>query len=228
MARRSLVRRAARRVRRHLGARLVARAGIRSRLPHTAGVALTFDDGPDPDFTPQVLSTLSDAGVTATFFLVGRAVERHPELARRIVAEGHQIASHSWSHPDPAVTGLADLVRDYRRGRRALERVVGGEHRMFRPPMGHVDARGAIAMRVAGLRPWLWTIDPQDWRSDVDRDDIVGQVVTAGAGDVVLLHDGLATVLAESGRDRTPTVTAVPDIVRTLLDRGQRLVPLPP
>src|SRR5581483_7402951 len=141
-------------VRRRLSTR-----GVRRRTGRPGTVALTFDDGPDPVYTPRVLDALAAEGAVATFFLVGRNAARHPELVRRIVAEGHGVGSHTWSHPELAETSLPALVREVRRGRRELERLAGSEVRRFRPPKGHTSAAVFLAGRAAGVITWNWSLD---------------------------------------------------------------------
>ena len=193
-----------------------ARAGTRSiarlqeRLPRAGAVALTFDDGPDPEFTPQVLDVLARHRALATFFLVGRRARRHPELARRIVAAGHNVGSHSLTHPEVAELSWRAIGREYRGGRRAVEHAVGSRVRLFRPPKGHLDARSAAIMRLCGLRPWLWTLDPEDWRPEMTAARILERIGTPRDGDVLLLHDGNESPVSPRAADRSATVAALP------------------
>jgi peptidoglycan/xylan/chitin deacetylase (PgdA/CDA1 family) len=198
-------------------------------LPPEAGpkaVALTFDDGPDAEYTPQVLELLAEHGVVATFFCVGKRTERHPELVRRMVAEGHAVGSHSWSHRDAWTLPWRVLTEDYRAGRHALERVVGRRVTLFRPPKGHLDARGALAIRAAGLRPWLWTVSPEDWQPGVTPEDMLERLRGLAGRDVVLLHDGLELPIAPEALDRSATVDLLPDLVALARERGLTFVTL--
>jgi peptidoglycan-N-acetylglucosamine deacetylase len=203
-------------------------AGVRHRLPAgEAGVALTFDDGPDPRFTPAVLDVLAEHGVVATFFLVGRRAERHPGIVSRILREGHAAGSHSWSHPDPGGVSPARLFSEYRRGRRAVEAAVGAPVALFRPPMGDVGLPSATAATLSRVRPWLWTRDPSDWRPGRTTGEIVDAVGDLHAGDVVLLHDGIELPVTEAALDRSSTVAAVPLLIRRARAAGLDLVTLP-
>ena len=203
-------------------------AGARRHLGRDSGaVALTFDDGPHPEFTPQVLDRLAALDVVATFFLVGRNAARHPDLVRRIVDRGHAVGSHSWSHPDPWTLGLRHLIVDYRRGRQAVERASGGTARLFRPPKEHLGRRGPVAVRVVRLRPWLSSIDSEDWVPGTSTEQILARVEPVSPGDVILLHDWLEGALDERGLDRSETVAAIDGIVTMVRDRGLRLVRLP-
>ncbi|HVL91733.1 MAG TPA: polysaccharide deacetylase family protein [Acidimicrobiales bacterium] len=210
-----------------LATALVARAGARRSLDPAAGaVALTFDDGPDPVFTPALLDELARLQVTATFFLVGRRAEAHPALVRRILADGHTVGSHSSTHPDPWRLGLRQLAGDYRRGRSQVERAAGRPAPLFRPPKGYVNGTGAAAMLAARARPWLWTIDPHDWEPGATTESIVAGVSGLGGGDVVLLHDAIEGPLAPAALDRSATVAAVPAIVALARGRGLQLTAL--
>jgi peptidoglycan-N-acetylglucosamine deacetylase len=193
----------------------------------TSTLALTFDDGPDPQFTPRILDVLADLQVAATFFVIGRRARAHPELVQRILAEGHALGTHSQSHPDPWTLSPRELWRDYRDGRRTVEEITERPVHLFRPPRGYIDAVGAVAMRAARLRPWLWTVDSGDWRPGMGTGQLVAGLVTIRPGDVVLLHDGLEGPLAPEAADRSATVEALPLVVRVLHGRGLRLVTLP-
>jgi len=198
----------------------------RTTIPVERGVALTFDDGPDPDFTPQVLDALAAAGAHATFFVVGKRAERHPELVRRIADEGHRLGSHSWSHREPGSLSARELARDYRLGRRAVEAAAWRDVPLFRPPRGLWDARTALLTRSAGLRTWLWTVDSEDWRPGVSAGEIVERAGGVAGGGVILLHDALELPTAPEAEDRSATVEALPALVERIRARGLDLVRL--
>jgi peptidoglycan/xylan/chitin deacetylase (PgdA/CDA1 family) len=189
-------------------------------------VALTFDDGPDPEHTPAILDELARLGAVATFFLVGANAAAHPQIVRRIAAEGHAVGSHSSSHPEPWTLRPDALLRDYARGRAQVQDVVGRPADLFRPPKGYVDAAGAAVMLAARLRPWLWTLDPRDWEPEVRAAEIVGRLDALRAGDVVLLHDRIEGPLAPSALDRSTTREALPEIVALARSRGLDFVTL--
>ncbi len=196
------------------------RRGVRDHLPRSAGaVALTFDDGPDPEFTPLVLAELDRVGVAATFFVVGERAIAHPDLVRRIVAAGHALGSHSRTHPEPGSLGWR-VVTDFARGRRAVERAVGKRVTLFRPPKGYVSTRERWAMAAARVQPWLWTIDTADWEPGAAADAIVATTERIASGDVVLLHDGICGALAPEALDRSATVAAIDGIVARARARG--------
>ena len=200
---------------------MVALAGVEKQLdPAAHAVALTFDDGPDPVSTPVILDELKRLGVVATFFIVGHRARQWPEIVRRMVDEGHAIGSHSHSHPEPWRTNLVGIAREYRRGRSEVEWAAQRPVRLFRPPKGYVDGAGALAMVLTRLVPWLWTIDPGDWRPDARPDDILAGLDGLRGGDVVLLHDAIEGPLSPTALDRSATAAALADIV-ALADERQ-------
>ena len=203
--------------------------GVRARrgLDGAAdAVALTFDDGPDPEFAPPFLDELRRLGIVATFFVVGHRARARPDLVRRALDEGHAVGSHSHTHPEPWTKPVPALLGDYRRGRQAAEAAVGRRVRLFRPPKGYLNGSGAAAMLGAGVRPWLWTVDPRDWMPEVTADDVVQGLDGLTGGDVVLLHDAIEGPLAPSALDRSATLAALPAIADLVRSRGLRFTTL--
>jgi len=143
------------------GSRIFGRAVIAPRRP--GELSLTFDDGPNPVWTPRLLDTLAQHQVRATFFMLGSYAEREPALVRRAAAEGHLIGNHSWSHLNLAMTGAGRVREELRRASQTLEQMTGAPVRWFRPPFG---ARRPAVLRVArelGLQPVLWNAMTSDW-----------------------------------------------------------------
>jgi peptidoglycan/xylan/chitin deacetylase (PgdA/CDA1 family) len=178
------------------------------------GVALTFDDGPHPEGTPEVLAILDEAGIRATFFLVGEQVQRRPALAAEIAARGHLIALHGHRHrPQPALTARA-VDDDLARGAAAIEGATGIAPGWHRPPYGLYSPAGLEAVRRRGLNPLLWSRWGKDWRRLTTPERIAAR---AGAnlrpGDVILLHD--ADFYSSRGSHRR-TAQALRLIVREL------------
>lgn len=145
------------------------------------GVALTFDDGPDPELTPLVLSVLAAADAHATFFMVGEAATRRPDLVGDVVAAGHEIGSHTWSHTDLARADRATTTRQIVEGHRAIAAAAGRPLSLFRPPWG--DLTGG-AVRVAAEL----ALDVVLWSHSAEH--LPAALVP---GDVILLHDGVRT-----------------------------------
>ena len=183
-------------------------------------VALTFDDGPWPHTTQQMLTILSQRQAPATFFVVGRQVERYPELVHREVAAGMAIGSHSYRHPQPFDRLPVARIRDeITQGRRTL--VPLGIHPVgFRPPGGAASPAVTAAAQELGDRTVLWSVDPADWQPGVASDQLVQRVLAAARpGAIVLLHDG--------GGNRSATVAALPAIIDGLRRLGLTLTVVP-
>jgi peptidoglycan/xylan/chitin deacetylase (PgdA/CDA1 family) len=154
---------------------------------HARAVCLTFDDGPHPEHTPRLLDRLAALEVVATFFVVGERAARHPDLVRRVVAEGHALGHHSWSHGDPEVTSAQALADEARRTEALLASLTGQRPRLFRPPHGKLTAAKAARLWARRQTIVLWNRDPKDFAGA----PLGAWVRAAGlsGGDVVLLHD---------------------------------------
>jgi peptidoglycan/xylan/chitin deacetylase (PgdA/CDA1 family) len=198
-------------------------ARVTGRLQDPGAVAITFDDGPDPEFTPRVLEVLQRHQAPATFFIVGRRARRHPALVQRIVAAGHAVGSHTDTHADGWTLSPAEYARELWRGRRALESVTGRRETEFRPPKGYLPAQAALTAAALGIRPWMWSANPKDWRPGITAAEIVGSMPALTGGEIVLLHDGIELPLAPEAEDRSATVEALPAIIDAARSRGLRL-----
>jgi peptidoglycan/xylan/chitin deacetylase (PgdA/CDA1 family) len=159
------------------------------RMPKPA-IALTFDDGPHPGHTPAMLDALARTGTRATFFVVGREVEKYPEVARRIVAEGHGIGGHSYDHTVITSLDVAALVDDLGHCRRVIRDATGLDTGLFRPPKGEVSLRSIRTVCRAGYTLVHWTRTYSDYKQDgvealTRRIDASPPI----AGDILLFHD---------------------------------------
>ncbi|MES2707771.1 MAG: polysaccharide deacetylase family protein [Verrucomicrobiota bacterium] len=186
-------------------------------------VAITFDDGPVPANTPRLLDMLSQRGIKATFFVVGNFAVRYPQIIRRITADGHEIANHTWTHR--ALTSLGDsgVRSELQRSQDLIVKVAGAgaAPRMFRPPGGAITARQkSWIMSEFGYPCILWSIDPRDWEAP-SRGGCRGQpweltrriVSQAKAGDIILVHDLHGS-----------SVDAMPATLDALLAKGFRFL----
>jgi len=199
---------------------------------HPGLIALTFDDGPDPEWTPDILDILKQENVPATFFVIGKNGQAHPELLRRIINEGHELGNHTFTHPNLGeIPGrITDL--ELNATQRLIESVTGRSTVLFRPPyFGDAEAdkpeevepairAEKLGYIIVGLR-----IDPSDWMPGATADEIVQKTVkramdtnSESRGQVVLLHD--------SGGDRAATVQALPRLIHELRARGFKFVPV--
>ncbi len=189
-------------------------------------IALTFDDGPDPLYTPQVLDLLKAAHVPATFFVIGMNADLYPDLTKRIYLEGHQLGVHTFTHPNLSLVTPAQFAVELNATQRLLEEQLGVSSLLFRPPFaedvepetpdqaGAVTRAGDMGYYTVGMG-----IDPLDWATGASAAKIVQdtlQQIHSGEGQVVLLHD--------AGGNRAATVAALPILIRTLRAEGYQLV----
>jgi len=169
--------------------RLIIR-GRRAKYPARPAISLTFDDGPDPQHTPWLLDECARLGIRGTFFVIGKKVVAEPDLARRIVAEGHELGNHTWSHADPARISAADFLKEVEDTSRLLQDVCGVDCRVTRPPHGKLTWAKMRGLWRLGHTIALWNVDSKDYRM-TDASEI--QQWCAGYqprhGDVVLFHD---------------------------------------
>lgn len=182
-------------------------------------IAITFDDGPVREGTELILSILEQTKTPATFFFIGKNVERCPDLARRAVAEGHQIENHSFDHSRWGVMRNGEYWTDQWRLTDAAIAAAGGpaQTAYFRPPMGFKSRRMARAARIAGVRMVAWSLRGMDG-VPTTSDAILARILPrAKAGDIIALHDG-----EEPGRTRSaaPTIAALPQLIKGLRDKG--------
>jgi peptidoglycan/xylan/chitin deacetylase (PgdA/CDA1 family) len=170
-----------------IGLRRLARASTSGRPGTTA---LTYDDGPHPEVTPQVLDALAAAGAHATFFVVGARALEHPRILHRMRDEGHSVGTHTMGHLDLATAAWDDARREIEDGRAAVEGILGRPVPLFRPPKGHLSIRSAMLLRAPRWRTHLWDTDAYDWQPDATARSIADAALSTGLdGRVVLLHD---------------------------------------
>ncbi len=196
--------------------------GIR-RTQRRDRVALTFDDGPHPVDTPAILEILDRAGVRATFFFVGKKARAYPHLVRQAAASGHEVESHSDTHPWWfSLAGPGRTRREIQGASRALEELSGRRVRFFRPPMGHRTFFLEGSLAEAGLELVLWSRRPFD-TLPVSPERIRKRVVASAApGEILGLHEGVGRAPGSPSR----TVAALPAILRGLRERGLEPAPL--
>jgi len=184
--------------------------------PRAGVVALTFDDGPHSVHTPGVLDLLRQHGARATFFAIGEAARAHPELLRRIAAEGHAVASHTNSHADLSRLGFSAAWKECAEARTTLERLSGQRVRFLRPPWGKMRASTFLVALCQRVTLALWSFDSLDSRR-LSADELAARVAESDLrpGEVLLFHD-----------DGANTVEALERILTCLKERGLRCVTL--
>ncbi|MFI5058236.1 MAG: glycosyltransferase [Candidatus Acidiferrales bacterium] len=194
-------------------------------------IALSFDDGPDPQWTPKILDALKEKNVSGTFFVIGDEANRYPGILKREYAEGHVIGNHTFTHPRFDEISHTQIKWELNLTQRLFESTLGIKSLLFRPPYG-IDHQPEYAEEVAQLplpqeMGYLIVgqqIDPNDWRQrngkQVPAQEIVDNVLRqATKGNIVLFHDG--------GGDRSQTVAALPQVIDKLRAKGYQIVPVP-
>ncbi|MFC7626002.1 polysaccharide deacetylase family protein [Microlunatus sp. GCM10028923] len=177
-------------------------------------VALTFDDGPSASgSTDDVLAALERENAKATFFMLGERAQEYPDLARKVVEEGHEIANHSWDHSSLAKQSPDQIRKSVSDSGAAIKKATGVEPILLRPPYGATNATVREIVEKLGYRQKMWDVDSRDWESK-DANKVVRSVLAdIDAGETVLLHD-----IHQS------TADAVPELIKQLKKRGFTMV----
>ncbi len=177
-------------------------------------IAMTFDDGPSAQLTPRLLDILKERGMHVTFFVVGQNAKDHPEILKRAVAEGHEIANHSWSHPNLAKMSDEAVRSELNRTSEAIAAALGKTPNLMRPPYGSLsNAQRKWVHDDLHMKIILWDVDPLDWKRP--GPSVVEQRILDGTrpGSIILSHDIHA-----------PTIEAMPDTFDKLLAKGYKFV----
>ena len=187
------------------------------------GVALTFDDGPDPETTKEVLDILDRRGVKATFFVIGRKVEEHPDVVKEIIERGHEVGVHGYAHDRLfSLRGAKRVRADLERAIRTLEGITDKRPVLFRPPIGHTNPTIARVADELDLIVVGWTVAARDGIARTKVDDVVARVsrgVRDGA--IVVMHDA-----AERGGRKPAGVAALGAVLDAIEDKNLSVVPL--
>ncbi len=192
---------------------------VRVGRAREAGLALTFDDGPDPETTPQVLDALREAGVPATFFVLADRAEAHPELIRRMLAEGHEVHPHGEVHRHAWTRAPWGVWQDVQRAAERLQRLTGVRPTYYRPPHGAYTLATVLALRAAHLTGAHWTVEAHDWRPDFTPEDVTRRVLEhARPGGIIVMHD--------AGPGAENTIPALPGLIAELRAREYVFRPL--
>ncbi|MFZ3062174.1 MAG: polysaccharide deacetylase family protein [Actinomycetota bacterium] len=181
-------------------------------------VALTFDDGPDPNYTPRILDILKEKNVRATFFLVGREVEQHPDIVEREISEGHELENHSYSHPELEVETDAQIQNEIVKGGEAIEKMTGKKPKYFRPPKGLVGGEVFTIANANGYQVILWGITIEHSASKTPPEEANRVLKAIEPGMIILAHDGRL--------NRIKTVEALPIIIDGLRAKGYKFLTL--
>ena len=186
--------------------------------PTRREIALTFDDGPNANYTPQILIILRRYRIKATFFCIGSLVKRRPDLVQQEYSAGNLVGNHTWSHPYLPSLASSKILWQLSVTSRTIQKAIGRWPIFFRPPYGAYDAKVLTQANRLGLTTVMWNVDPEDW-SMPGSNAIISRVLSwAGSGSSILMHDG--------GGNRAHTVQALPIIIESLLRRGFTFVTL--
>lgn len=196
---------------------------IRQGPHHFKYVAITFDDGPDPEFTPEILDILKQKDVKATFFLVGKNVERYPSIAKRIAEEGHLLGNHTYSHKSLIPLSKNATVSEIKKAENAILNATGQRPTLFRPPRGIYSDFARKFLQDERYTIVLWDVSAIDW-AELSPNSIVANVMNnTGPGSIILLHDS-GDLVKYKGGDRTSTVKALPQIIDNLRREGYEFI----
>ncbi|GEM_PF-2081666 len=192
----------------------VVRAPVLGRLRHPASVLLTFDDGPNPVFTPQVLQILAANHIHAVFCMIGARARAHPMMVRAVLAGGHTLCDHTQDHDEKLAQHGASRIRiDIAQGAASILAASGGIHpRFFRAPGGRWSIPMEAEVRAQHMTALKWTVDPRDWSRPGSRQITAAVMSQLRPGGVVLMHDG--------GGDRSQTVDALRRLIKVLRGAG--------
>jgi peptidoglycan/xylan/chitin deacetylase (PgdA/CDA1 family) len=177
--------------------------------PNVRAVALTFDDGPHPAFTPQIIAILGKYNVKATFFVVGKMARQSPELVKREAAAGHVVGNHSYDHVNLTKIPVGQIGVEWRKCNALIKSVLGADPTFCRPPGGDYDKDVITAAADAGLTTVLWTDDPGDYAKPGDKVIEKRVLRRIDNGAIVLMHDGVQQ-----------TIDVLPQIIEHLQKRG--------
>lgn len=186
---------------------------------HLPEIALSFDDGPSPPYTSQILSVLQSYSVKATFFVIGSRVVTYPALVRQEYQQGNAIGNHSWTHPDLTKLSSIDVHSQLQQTSSAIQTATGVTPTVFRPPYGNYNTVVQSIAASLGLSTVLWNVDPRDWALPGTSAIINNVLNSVHNGSIIEMHDG--------GGYRSETVAALPTIITTLEQRGYRFVTIP-
>lgn len=202
--------------------RFISRSSIRKGKAIGAKICLSFDDGPDPRYTPEVLKILREHKVPAVFFLVGVKAERSPDLVKRIIAEGHQIGCHTYYHRHAYLLSPWKSVATIGKGRKTIEKITGSPLRWFRPPWGSANLFQYCYLKRIGLEIVLWNANARDWNNKTGTLGIFELLMKrVKPNSIIVLHDS-------GGEKGAPenTVRALPAIIKGLQNNGYDFISL--
>jgi len=188
-------------------------------------VALTFDDGPSPAWTPLILDELKKANIKATFFMLGQHVEKYPEVARRVAQEGHEIGNHTYDHHVLIYYKPEEIVKEVKSAEKIIFETTGVLTKYIRPPKAWITAKERKMIEKLGYKVVLWSLNSKDW-VNFDAKYIVRYIAhRVKSGDIILFHDSGGVFRIEGG-DRSETVKSIALLAEALNQKGYKFVTL--
>ncbi len=177
-------------------------------------ISLTFHDGPNPNSTPQLLKILDGANIKATFFVVGKMAEKHPELIKEIYKRGHQVAGHTYNHKNLTTLSTTEIISELSKTRLLIKDIINVDTYLYTPPGGQYNSRVISEANLCGYKMALWSVFPEDHRNP---SPVIYEKVISNSrdGSVVLLHNG-----------PQDTIDALPKIIEKLKARGFKFTTL--
>ncbi len=185
-------------------------------------VALTFDDGPDSLYTPQILDVLKEYKVKATFFLIGKRADLFPDVVKRMVNEGHIVGNHTWSHPNIVKLDNGAMLKEIRDAEEALSKLTGYRTALFRSPYGSIDEKRIKEIGKLNYKIIAWNVDSLDWKSLTAEQVKYNILENVKEGSVILQHSS-----GSKEENLTGSVAALRDIIVTLKKEGYQFVTIP-
>lgn len=179
-------------------------------------IALTFDDGPHPRYTPQILDILDKYGIKATFFAIGINADRYPDTMEMVISRGHEIGNHTYTHPHVNRLDASTLYNEIEKCENALFSHTDYKTKLFRPPEGMIDGYVKSVIKQLDYKVILWDIDTLDWAHtppDVIADKVISSI---SSGDIILMHDYISYY--------SPTPEALEAFIPILLEKGYKFV----
>jgi len=182
-------------------------------------VAITFDDGPSPVWTPLILDQLKKANVKATFFMIGHHVKKYPNVARRVADEGHEIANHGYAHSVLLYYTPEELEEEIKYTEQVIKEITGQTTKYFRPPKAWLNKEEKERVKFIGYEVVLWSLNSKDWVTFDDKYIIRYLLQNIKNGDIILFHDSGGVFKTEGG-NRSETISTIPLLTEKLAQRG--------
>ncbi len=179
-------------------------------------IALTFDDGPHPRYTPRILEILKEYGIKATFFVVGVNAENYPDAMESVIKNGHEIGNHTYSHPHVSCLDSTHLKNEVEHCESAIYGLTDHKTKLFRPPEGLIDADVRRVLRSLDYKVILWDIDTLDWAHTPPNTIAENVINNINSGDIILMHDYISY--------DSPTIEALRLFIPVLLEKGYKFV----